>query len=225
MKLKNTLVGVFCLASSAVIAQSSQPQTPNDSQVQPQSPSREGEAGPMSGQNDSQVQPQSPSSGGGAASMPEDQSGMQNLPPPAPMTKMEPKTENGFTYMCGGVGKEEAKQVKRAARDYDMLLTFATRKGEYLADVNVDIKDARGTMELKTTCNAPLMLVDFPKSGTYKIHAETGGYALNQTASVQTKGRSHAALVLSWPRQVATAPAQPTTSSGATSSGNNNGSH
>lgn len=212
MKMKNTLLAVFCVASSAVIAQSSQPQTPIDSQVQPQ-PS---------------------SSGGESASMPGDQSAMQNLPPPAPMTQLEPKTENGFTYMCGGVGAEEATQVKQAAHDYDMMLTFATRKGDYLADVNVDIKDARGTTALKTTCDGPLMLVDFPRSGTYRIHAETGGYTLNQTARVQAKGRSHEALVLSWPQQVATAPAEPTPSSGASSgdsgdssadsSGDNNGS-
>ena len=150
------------------------------------------------------------------------------------MTQLEPKTENGFTYMCGGVGAEEATQVKQAAHDYDMMLTFATRKGDYLADVNVDIKDARGTTALKTTCDGPLMLVDFPRSGTYRIHAETGGYTLNQTARVQAKGRSHEALVLSWPQQVATAPAEPTPSSGASSgdsgdssadsSGDNNGS-
>lgn len=241
MKLKNTLLAVFCLASSAVIAQSSQPQIPIDSQVQPQPPSSGGESESMpegqSSGGESEAMPEDQSSGGESASMAGDQSGMQNLPPPAPMTQLEPKTENGFTYMCGGVGAEEAAQVKEAARDYDMMLTFATRKGDYLADVNVDIKHARGTPELKTTCDGPLMLVDFPRSGTYQIHAETGGYTLNQTARVQAKGRSHEALVLSWPQQVATAAPEPTPSSGAApeptpssgassgvSSGDNNGS-
>ena len=53
-----------------------------------------------------------------------------NLPPPAPMSRLEPQTVNGVTYLCGGVGADEAKFMKRSAREYDMMLTFATKRGE-----------------------------------------------------------------------------------------------
>jgi hypothetical protein len=115
---------------------------------------------------------------------------------------IETRTENGFTYACGGVGETEEAQIKDRARDYDMMLTFATRKGEYLADVNVEIEDARGDTRLQAMCGGPIMLVDVPKSGTYRIHAESGGYTLNKTARVTTRQRHPDALVMHWPSQI-----------------------
>ena len=143
--------------------------------------------------------------------------------PPAPesVTAMAPQTENGVTYLCGGVGTTESAQIKSEARDYDMMLTFATKGGNYLADVNVNIADAHGNPILKTTCGAPIMLIDFPKSGTYHVRAETGGYTLNKTARVSTKGRSHSALVMLWPQQLAEAPAGPAAASSGDNGANN----
>jgi hypothetical protein len=98
------------------------------------------------------------------------------LPPAAPLAVLTPVTENDITYLCGGVGQEEAAHMKQAARDYDLMLTFAARDGSYLADVNVDIADSGGKSMLKTVCDAPIMLVDLPRSGTYRLKAETGGH-------------------------------------------------
>ncbi len=236
MKAKSTLLVILGLASSAIMAQSSQPQMESGSQpqsgapVQPGYPAQQSQPGSQSttpsdaqssGSSDqSQSGMQSQGASGSEPAMPSTgQTEMQTLPAPAPMTQLEPKTENGFTYLCGGVGAEEAAQLKQAARDYDMMLTFATRKGNYLADVNVDIQDARGNLALKATCDGPIMLLDVPKSGTYKVHAETGGYSLNKIVRVQAKGRSHASLVLTWPQQVAEA----TTEAAPTSSGDSSG--
>lgn len=135
-----------------------------------------------------------------------------------PVVAIETRTENGFTYACGGVGETEEAQMKERARDYDMMLTFATRKGEYLADVNVAIEDARGDTQLQTMCGGPIMLVDVPKSGTYRIHAESGGYTLNKTARVTTRQRHPDALVMHWPSPIGESlEATPTGSSGAPS--------
>ncbi len=138
------------------------------------------------------------------------------LPPAGPVKTLAAKTENGITYLCGGVGKEEAAYMKQAARGHDLMLTFATRRGDYLADVNVTIEDARGETVLQTTCDAPIMLVDMPKSGTYRIHAEAAGYAQDRTARVNTRKPALAALVMTWPQSVSEAGA---TTSGATSTG------
>lgn len=118
---------------------------------------------------------------------------------PPPMAVMTPVTENDITYLCGGIGSDEAAQMKQAARDYDLMLTFAARNGSYLADVNVDIADARGQSLLKTTCDGPMMLVDLPRSGSYKIRAETGGHAVTRTARIQSRDRGKAVAMV-WPR-------------------------
>jgi hypothetical protein len=122
------------------------------------------------------------------------------LPPPAPMTRLAAKTENGITYLCGGIGQDEANEMKESARDYDLMLTFAARDGSYLADVNVDIADAQNKSLLKTTCNAPIMLVDIGKSGTYRIRAETGGSTVSKLVRVQPQNQGKS-LVLVWPVQ------------------------
>jgi hypothetical protein len=119
-----------------------------------------------------------------------------------PAGGIETKTENGFTYACGGVGESEAAEMKSRAGDYDLMLTFATRKGEYLADVNVRIEGAKDAAQLQAMCGGPIMLVDMPRSGTYRIHAEAGGYTLNKTARIDTSRHRTDAVVMHWPRQI-----------------------
>lgn len=135
----------------------------------------------------------------------------------SPIAGLKPVTQDDVTYLCGGVGEEEAAYMKKEAKGYDLMLTFAARDGAYLADVDVDIKDAKGNSVLQTACDAPILLVDLPRSGTYRVRAETAGYQLNKTVKVATsaKKRPHvAAAVLSWPQSVAEAGAAATTSTG-----------
>lgn len=137
------------------------------------------------------------------SAMPESGRGGAGAPP---VSVLEPKTENDVTYLCGGIGADEARYMKREARAYDMMLTFAARNGEYLADVNVDIQDASGNQVLQTTCGGPIMLIDLPKSGNYRVRADASGYTLNRTMHVQTdrqRGQPLAAAALVWPQRIA----------------------
>ncbi|HZW21481.1 hypothetical protein [Noviherbaspirillum sp.] len=135
------------------------------------------------------------------------------LPPePSPTARLKPVTQDDVTYLCGGVGEEESRFMKAQARDYDLMLTFATRSGAYLADVDVDISDARGNNVLQLACDSPILLVDLPKGGTYKVRAEAAGYTLNKTVRVAGSAPQSrvASSILSWPQQVAEAGGPPT---------------
>ena len=146
------------------------------------------------------------------------EAGAELSPATSPVTRLKPQTQGDVTYLCGGIGEEETNYMKHEAQGYDLMLTFATQDGSYLADVNVDIRNPKGEPVLQTKCDSPILLVDLPRSGTYRIRAETAGYVLNQTAKVTAKekrGAQLAAIVLAWPQQVAEAPAAP----GAVSSG------
>jgi hypothetical protein len=150
--------------------------------------------------------PRIESSGGGSTTQSE--AGVENVPPPSPISRLKPMTRGDVTYLCGGVGAEEADHMKSEARNYDMLLTFAAKDGSYLADVSVDITDAKGGAVLQASCDAPMLLVDVPKSGTYRVHAQTAGYSLDRTAKVvahRRKGQGMQAtnVVFVWPQQVA----------------------
>ncbi|MBI1890095.1 MAG: hypothetical protein HYS18_05585 [Burkholderiales bacterium] len=112
----------------------------------------------------------------------------------------QPHTENGVTYMCGGVGEAEAQYMSQAARDYDLKLTFAARSGAYVADPTVTIADAKGNEILRKICGGPMMLVDLPKGGAYRVKAEIAGHTLDRTVRVR-EGRINTA-VFTWPSNV-----------------------
>lgn len=88
--------------------------------------------------------------------------------------------------------------MKQAALDYDLMVTFAASNGAYLAGVNVDIADARGQSLLKIRCDAPIMLVDFEKSGNYRISADSNGHILTRSAQVQSGGKVRS-VAMAWP--------------------------
>ena len=50
---------------------------------------------------------------------------------------LEIQTQNGIDYVAGGIGKEQSEVMKVAAHDYDLMLTFATDGGKYLADIGI----------------------------------------------------------------------------------------
>lgn len=118
--------------------------------------------------------------------------------PPPPAIRVQPKSENGFTYLCGGVGLDESTYMKRTAKKYDLMSTFAAQNGSYLADVNVDISDKGSKATLQTTCSAPILLIKFPRAGSYRIRAEVGGNAQTKTAQIQGK-HSMQSMVFVWP--------------------------
>lgn len=119
----------------------------------------------------------------------------------SPIAQLEQRTESGVKYVCGGVGADEAASLKKAASNYDMMMTFAASTGAYLADVNVEIDDARGSSVLNVTCDGPIMLVDLPSDGNYRVRAETGGKTLIRSAQVRDRGDVQR-IPMAWPVQV-----------------------
>lgn len=222
MKAVNALCcGMFVLASPAVLAQMHQPAQPMpDPQAQSDLAVPHGDS---SGSSSSGTSAES-SGASGAQS----EAGAEFSRSPVSLPLPKPQVQGDVTYLCGGVGAEEASYMKSEARGYDMMLTFASQNGSYLANVNVDLRDAKGQPVLQAKCDAPIMLIDVPKSGTYRIRADAAGYTLNRTAKVTAKERKNArlaAVVLTWPQQVAEAPSTPdTTSSGSSGSSMGNAS-
>lgn len=142
--------------------------------------------------------------------------GTESIPDISPTAEaaISPKTQNGVTYSCGGVGVAEQEKMKLEAPNYDLMLTFAARDAGYLADVDVRITDENGAQVLKTFCGAPMLLVQFPRTGRYDVHAETGGYTLDKKISIKKHPETTASVMMLWPQQIAEAVTPATTSSG-----------
>lgn len=154
------------------------------------------------------------------------EAGAELLREPSQLSQPRPVTQDDVTYLCGGVGEEEIAYMKEEAKGYDLMLTFAARDGAYLADVDVDIEDAKGNPVLQTACDAPILLVDLPRSGAYRVRAETAGYELNQTVRVAAGAKKRqrvAAAILSWPQRIAESRIGATTSTGSSGDGASTG--
>jgi hypothetical protein len=97
-------------------------------------------------------------------------------------------------FQCGGVGQDEQQQMKAQASQHDALLTFAVSTGAYLADVDVRISDSKGAVVLEGKCDGPLMLVDLPGQGSYRVRATAKGKTQTRTLAVGGKP-AHAVFV------------------------------
>jgi hypothetical protein len=108
------------------------------------------------------------------------------------------ETQHGVSYVCGGIGADDAAAMKEQAAKHDLMVTFATTKGDYLGEAHVTIADAKGHKLLDATCGGPIMIADLPKSGRYSVHAEVAGLATGGTVDVK-HGKSGKPLALVWP--------------------------
>lgn len=102
-------------------------------------------------------------------------------------------------HACGGIGEREQAMMRALAPRYDLALTFATRSGHYLADVEVELVDRRGRRVLRIACDAPMLLLQAPRPGRYTVIARSGGHEVRELVRVPSHGR--AAAVLRWPDQ------------------------
>ena len=84
------------------------------------------------------------------------------------------RTENGVSYLNGGVGDEEIQYVRQSMKDYTMALSFSRSGGEYVASVAVTIKNMKGVTVFEVPSAGPYLLVDLPV-GRYSVTANYQG--------------------------------------------------
>ena len=80
------------------------------------------------------------------------------------------KTDQGYSFMSGGVGMEERDRMKKQANQYDLQLSFAARSGDYVSDVRVVIDDEHGNQIVNKTTAGPWFYVELP-TGKYDVKA------------------------------------------------------
>lgn len=84
------------------------------------------------------------------------------------------RTDNGISYVSGGVGDESMARLDSIAGDFNLKLIFAMKSGEYVSNVRVSIIDAAGRTVLDTTTEGPWLLAKL-SAGTYQVIANFAG--------------------------------------------------
>src|SRR5713226_3356504 len=105
------------------------------------------------------------------------------------------QTYTGIPYLSGGIGLDEREALRFLAKEYNLQLSFALKKGNYLSDIEVLIADDRGMTVLAAVSQGPWFFTKLP-AGTYRIRAKTLGESLEQMVHVPQQG--HARFSFLW---------------------------
>jgi len=113
--------------------------------------------------------------------------------------KLPPElTQGGITYMSGGIGHDEAAAMRKEEREFPLSLEFVKRAkpaDEYLAGVDVTIKDPQGKTDLHALADGPILLARLP-DGKYKVSAELDGKTRTRDVVIAQHKPEH--VVFEW---------------------------
>ena len=107
----------------------------------------------------------------------------------------QPQSENGVSYISGGVGDQSEQAMREMANQYNLHLTFAAADGSYLADIPVTIQDSKGNTVLDTVSPGPLFYATLTP-GTYTVAASANGKT--QTKRVEIQANSPHSVNFTW---------------------------
>lgn len=111
------------------------------------------------------------------------------------------KTSDGIEYVAGGIGVEAQERFNKLAKDrFNLKLVFTLNEGNYIADVNVAVKDARGRTVVEEMADGPYLLAKIPR-GRYTVTATYDGKTVTRTMQV---GAGLRTAYLRWPSNPAT---------------------
>lgn len=106
-------------------------------------------------------------------------------------------------YINGGIGQEEADEMRLHAREYNLRLYFSEAKqGQSISDVAVTISDKKGNVKLEFADAGPMLFVHL-ENGTYKIISQHNGVILTQ--AVKIVNRKGVNVHLNWKNSAAEA--------------------
>jgi hypothetical protein len=100
-----------------------------------------------------------------------------------------------ITVHTGAVGDEEREAMMRAYGDYNLHLGFAQKSGEFLAGVEVKIRDAKGEEVWTGEADGPFLFARVPP-GKYTVLALHEGQELKRT--IQVGGKAGPVHYLRW---------------------------
>ena len=84
-------------------------------------------------------------------------------------TSPEPVERNGVAYITGGIGQDEVTAFRDVAPRYNLRITFASKAGHYLPDVDVTLSSGKSAI-LDVHTNGTFLFVRVPP-GRYTVSA------------------------------------------------------
>lgn len=106
------------------------------------------------------------------------------------------RTENGVTFVSGGIGEGPQQLMQAMRKGYNLRMTFAQKvTGDYLSDVKVVIRDSTGKELVTAISEGPFFFAKLPP-GKYSVSTEYRGSA--QVRPINMEGYKKVSLYLYW---------------------------
>ncbi|MFX1674982.1 carboxypeptidase regulatory-like domain-containing protein [Paraburkholderia sp. A2WS-5] len=109
-----------------------------------------------------------------------------------------PAGRNGVPYITGGIGQTEVEAFRAQASQYNLRMTFATKTGSYLSDVDVSIWTEPHHRLLRVRTRGPFLFVRVP-AGRYEIEVHLRSQSVTQTVQVPARGGAETVIRLEDP--------------------------
>jgi hypothetical protein len=94
-------------------------------------------------------------------------------------------TQNGVSFVSGGVGADSQERLQALEKDFDLKLVFTLIEGNYVSDVGVTVKDASGKAMIEHVTSGPFFMAKLP-AGTYNVTATYKGQSQTRKVSVRS---------------------------------------
>ncbi len=101
----------------------------------------------------------------------------------APAVADQEGTQEGVKYVSGGVGLDSEARLNARASEFNLKLIFTLKEGNYLADVNVVVADAKGRKLVEHLADGPFFMAKLP-AGQYNVVATYDGKAETRKVAV-----------------------------------------
>lgn len=119
------------------------------------------------------------------------------LSPLAAQSMPQAQTQNGITFISGGVGDDSQQAMLAVKQDYNLRMLFAREgTGEYFASLPLRIFDPAGNLLLKATSAGPFFYARL-QPGRYTVEVIHLGQWLTKTANIPAAGAAE--LYFYWP--------------------------
>lgn len=105
------------------------------------------------------------------------------------------KTKDGVAFVGGGIGLTELAALKAREGEFTLKLVFTLVEGNYLAGVDVVVRDAKGRTVAELANTGPVFMANLPP-GTYTVSAKSRKRELTRKVQIGKRLRIE---YLRWP--------------------------
>jgi len=111
------------------------------------------------------------------------------------------KTESGIKFVNGGIGEEQANDIRRMANNFSLHVLFTGGAvGGWLTDVSMMILDSNGKTVFWKKQSGPILYIDLP-AGDYQLIGRYNGE--KQSVRFTLTGEKPQRVILNWKEEFA----------------------